>query len=918
MACRRQAAGFNMSDLLERAARIYAEALERPPDERDEFVAQACEQDPALRREVEAFFDQAAEAAEFADALVGRADAISPFVSASVDKNKQIGAAGESIGPYRLIEPLGQGGMSTVWRAERADGLYEGEVAVKLLSRGVSLLKGFDREAHHLAKLTHPNIARLVDAGVRDDDVPFLIIDLVDGQEIDQYCDDHSLTIEQRVRLFITVIEAVAHAHSRLIVHNDIKPGNVLVTAGGEAKLLDFGIATLLSDSEGGRSAALTPDFAAPEQFVDAGVTTASDVYALGLVFYQILTGTNPRSLGGVTTIDGLREKATESAPPLADTLTRLEADGSKTITVVAGQRRASPTRLVKTLRSELDDIVRKALAVEPRERYSNAAEFADDLKRYLGKQPVQAHPDSVGYRARKFVDRHRGGVLGAMLTFVLLVAAAVVTTLQSMDAKQQRAVAERERDAAIYQTQRSQASYEFLTLLLGELGSPDEPLNLQQLLDRGVEMIDNQFGSDEKFVAHTLYNVSVLYASIGQVDRQLELLNRAEAIARDNADAPILATVLCARARMNHVADLDSARNDIADALTLISVESTTQPLECFRASGLVHSTEGEFEQAIDQFEQALAQVDADPAASSNSKLILMNDLVEQYMKIGRTGDALTMLDGVIRENANIGRGGTITHVIYLANRATLLTRLGEVATANDSFREAYERVQTMDEPLIGISVIYGGNLQRLQRHDAALEVLQPGYDAANEVGNERWLAQAAMLIGLVHVDRGEQALGQSYLRQAREFFDATPAAHRRHLVRLGIVEADRLLLLNDISGAQRITDSLLENLGYPDGGTGGGLSDALIASSRVALKRSDVDAALQYANDAVQIATDQSRDTSLSADAGLALEQRALVHEAADRMAESRADLRRALTSLENGFGSEHPATRRVRDRL
>ena len=354
-------------DVLERAARVYAEALDRPPGERLAFVSKACEGEPELLDEVRALLDRAADADDFAEGLVGRVDAVS---SLTADNDGTIGAAGDSIGPYRLVEPLGFGGMSTVWRAERADGRFEGEVAVKLLSlgRGRSLPRSFDREAHHLAKLAHPSIARLIDAGVRSDEVPFLILELVEGQSIDRYCDERELTIEQRIRLFISVIDAVAHAHARLIVHNDIKPSNVMVTESGNAKLLDFGIATLLSESDVGGDAALTPDFAAPEQFTDASITTASDVYALGLVLYLLLAGANPRSLRDTTTFDELRERATESPPPLVTTVSTSEGD-TGTISKLAGQRRASPARLLKTLRGELDDIVRKALSVDPLER---------------------------------------------------------------------------------------------------------------------------------------------------------------------------------------------------------------------------------------------------------------------------------------------------------------------------------------------------------------------------------------------------------------------------------------------------------------------------------------------------------------------------------------------------------------------
>src|SRR5690606_11916644 len=302
------------------------------------------------------------------------------------------GEAGQQFGQYRLTRAVGSGGMGTVWRAERSDDRFEGEVAVKLLSRtaGGAAPERFALEGRYLAKLAHPNIARLLDAGVGPNDQPYLVLEYVNGLPIDQYCDEQGLGIEKRIRLFLSVLDAVAHAHARLIVHRDIKPSNVQVDADGNVKLLDFGIAKLLGDdnvngSEGltrEMGAALTPEYAAPEQLNGEAVTTATDIYSLGLLLWLLVTGTNLRNTAELQSLAELRALAQKEPTRLLDAVT---AEPSlDRLASLAERRNTSSPSLLKTLRGDLDNIVRKALAVAPADRYQSATDFADDLARYL------------------------------------------------------------------------------------------------------------------------------------------------------------------------------------------------------------------------------------------------------------------------------------------------------------------------------------------------------------------------------------------------------------------------------------------------------------------------------------------------------------------------------------------------------
>jgi serine/threonine protein kinase len=336
---------------------------------------------------------------------------------------------GEIVGAYKLISRVGEGGMGNVWLAERADGRFERQVAVKFLHFAVASREGaerFKREGKILGQLAHPHIAELIDAGITGEGAPYLVLEYVKGKQIDEYCDDHKLGIDERIKLFLDVLGAVAQAHANLVVHRDIKPSNVFVTDEGQVKLLDFGIAKLLAGEmnagaetqltlEGG---ALTPRFAAPEQVSGGAITTATDVYSLGVLLYLLLTGQHPAGRG-VHSPAELVKAITETEPPRPSQA--VDAGDEE----LAKKRSASPEKLRRSVRGDLDTIAGKALKKNPKERYASVGAFAEDLRRFLGHEPISARPDTIGYRAAKFVRRNR--------TLVTLTTAAVVLVIGSL-----------------------------------------------------------------------------------------------------------------------------------------------------------------------------------------------------------------------------------------------------------------------------------------------------------------------------------------------------------------------------------------------------------------------------------------------------------------------------------------------------
>ena len=328
---------------------------------------------------------------------------------------------GRTAGAYTLIAAIGDGGMSSVWLGERNDGRFERRAAIKFLNialadRGEDR---FRREGTILARLAHPHIAQLLDAGISEANQPYLVLEYVDGGHIDEYCDSRRLDVDARIRLFLDVLSAVAYAHANLIVHRDLKPSNVLVTEKGQVKLLDFGIAKLLEEGAGTRAtqltreggAALTPYYAAPEQLTGQPITTATDVYALGVLLYLLLTGEHPLGSGRQSPAE-LVQSILDSEPPLLSAAA-LDAHVARCAT--------TPERLRRQLRGDLDTIVAKALKKNPQERYASATELADDLRRYLRHEPIWARPDSVAYRTGKFLRRYATSVAAVSVTVAAL-----------------------------------------------------------------------------------------------------------------------------------------------------------------------------------------------------------------------------------------------------------------------------------------------------------------------------------------------------------------------------------------------------------------------------------------------------------------------------------------------------------------
>ncbi|HET6984669.1 MAG TPA: serine/threonine-protein kinase [Myxococcaceae bacterium] len=439
-------------------------------------------------------------------------------------------APGDRIGPYVVLEVLGSGGMAEVWRARRDDGAFHREVALKL-PRMISLRRDmaarFARERDILAGLEHPNIARFYDAGVAADGLPYLAMELVDGKPLNAWCDERHLLVQARLRLFAQVLAAVQFAHANLVIHRDLKPSNILVTDEGQVRLLDFGIAKLLADDDrtqteitrwGGRI--LTPVYASPEQIQGEALTIASDVYSLGVLLFELLTGARPYRLK-VESVAQL-EQAIVSEDPLRPSAAVTEE--------AAAQRGTVPTRLARRLVGDLDTILLKALAKAPAQRYPTVAALAEDLERHLDGRPVQAQPASAWYRLQKFTRRHRWAVLGSATAATLLIAITAVAVGQARRARAQERV-------ALAEAKKANAVRDYLVEILAAAdpsNASDIPVRdrtVQQAVDLAAQRIGPALADEPEVKLAVVETLATVYHSLDRPEKSRELAQQALAL---------------------------------------------------------------------------------------------------------------------------------------------------------------------------------------------------------------------------------------------------------------------------------------------------------------------------------------------------------------------------------------------------
>jgi len=749
-----------------RALELLGELLDAEAAEREALLERACAGDAVLRARVEALL--AADARDDTPLDRRTEDLLGLFM-------EDAGAAGERIGPYRIVRELGRGGMGVVFLAERDDAEFARRVALKVIRPGPDadlLARRFLRERQILADLKHPAIAQLYDGGRTPDGLPYLAMEYVEGVPIDRWCRERGLSIGQRLRLFRVVCDAVQHAHQNLIVHRDLKPAHVLVTAEGQVKLLDFGLARLLDPGDGAGDAdqtvlhAFTPRYASPEQLRRSAITTATDVYALGVILYELLAERPP-----FEPRDDPYERAraaleTDPPPP----------------------SRVAPEPARRALRGDLDAIVLTALRRDPRERYATAAALGDDIGRYLRHEPVRARPETVRYRAAKFVRRHRAALSAAAAVVLLGATFAVVHTTRITN----------ERNRAELEARKAGEVRDFLIGLFNS-NLPSEALGdtltVRDLLERGVARADSLADQPELR--------ALLLTTLGDVYRVLAGYDRAEALI---GQALAIYDTLPATSPLDHAGALVSMamlRFDLRQYEEAVAPTRAALELQR-RALGEDHpdvlsslSNLATLEARVGRLDDALAlQQDLlarrrrvlgpdDPAVA-----VTLNNIGFIHYRQERYEEA----ERAFRESLDLRRRVLPrTHpdvLLSMNNLASVLREQGRMEEAEDLFREVLAlrmQVYGNDHPSVGVSHYNLGRLlHSAGRHDeavmhlrAALDIDRRAYGATHpEVGTD------AFQLGSALADAGRCG-------EARAALDEAEAVFRAHADSAGLARA-------------------------------------------------------------------------------------------------------------------------------
>ncbi len=628
----------------ESVERILEAALEHTPEERSRFVRTQCGADEELRAEVEAYLNCSDESETF---LVKPAwQALS--LDEDMDDSPEIDPyPGRRVGVYRIVRRIASGGMGSVYLAERDDEHFEHRVAVKIIRHGfgsADILRRFKAERQLLARLDHTYIAKLLDGGATEEGVPYLVMEFIDGEPIDEYCAKRNLSVEARLKLFLAICSAVQYAHQNLVVHRDLKPQNILITNDGTPKLLDFGIARLLQSDDDETATSfrtMTLNYASPEQIRCDVVGTASDQYSLGVILFELLCGERPYRLDGLS--PALAERSSETPPP--------KPSASVSDSFDDRYRKWLSRRLA----GDLDNIVLMAMRPVAERRYPSVERFANDIRLHLSGMPVTARPDALSYRTRKFIRRNAVAVAAGLVVLLSLSAGLVSTSWQARIAQRERDAADiarvaeqSQREAAESNAHRAEQVSRFLGDLF-EVAAPDqslgETLTARQVLDRGTARIESELRNQPKTRAMLMTTMGGVYMNLGAYEEAGRLLQSALEIRREECGPSSEETA----ETLNSLADLaqqrgeyDKAEHAYTEALDIrrdLLGPDSPGVAETLNGLGLLLERKGEYERSEHMLREALAM---------REKFLTLNhfDTVETMLNLAGVCHRLNRLD--------------------------------------------------------------------------------------------------------------------------------------------------------------------------------------------------------------------------------------------------------------------------------
>ncbi|HEY1338032.1 MAG TPA: serine/threonine-protein kinase, partial [Bryobacteraceae bacterium] len=672
-------------------------------------------------------------------------------------------------GPYRLGHLLGRGGMGAVYSAERVDGEVTRKVAVKILpfgSDGPAVRKRFLAERQILASLNHPGIAALLDAGHTSDGQPYLVMEHIDGVPIDAYT--KNLDVRSKLSLFIRVCDAVSFAHQNLIVHRDIKPANILVDQRGEPKLLDFGIAKLLQNEDDGAGSSLltregggvlTPAYAAPEQVSGGQVTTATDVYALGVLLYVLLTGQHPAGAGPHSCAELLKAIVETEPRSLSDVMPRSKLPG--------------------IFRGDLDTILAKALKKNPGERYASAAALAGDVRRYLNHEPIEARPDTFAYRAAKLVRRHRMSAALAAVAFLASIAGIVGTLNEARTARIQR-------DFALRQLSRAEAINDLNSYVLSDAAPSGKPFTVNDLLARAERIIKQQDGVHDSTRVDLLISIGRQYTVQDEYAKARLLLEEAYRLSRALPDASTRGRASCSLAQaVARAGNYQRGESLFHEGFSALPEEGgyTLDRIFCLERGSEVATNGGNSRDAVARAQAARGALQHLPIRSELAELNTLITLASAYSGAGRIEEAVAAFEQAADRLSTLGRADTQRSGTVFNNWGAALIRAGRPLEAERVLRRSIdismasgteEAVQAM--PLVN----YARTLFELGKLDQAGDYAARGLAKAREAGDQVPIREGLLLLAAIYRGKGNLDRAAGVVSQAAVYFNRNvPPGH-------------------------------------------------------------------------------------------------------------------------------------------
>jgi eukaryotic-like serine/threonine-protein kinase len=903
------------------------DALELEEAQRAQWLAAIAQNDPAT-------------AELLSRVLAGREhEGFSQFLAGPtaipLDYVQQATLIGRQVGPYVIEAEVGRGGTGSVWRARRADGRFEGEVAIKFVHAAWIGRIGEQRfltEGNLLGHLNHPNIARLVDAGVLDGTQPYLVIEYVEGEPIDAYCDRHGLGVEDRIKLFLSVLAAVAHAHSHLIVHRDIKPANIYVSSDGTVKLLDFGIAKLLDDEAGSDALtksgaiALTPQYAAPEQLLGGSITTATDVYALGVVLYVMLVGLHPFARDGRTGADLMRAATIEDRPRASVLAAARASDGARAreAALRAEKRGTTARQLSQVLAGDLDNILTRALAVSSVERYAAASDLAADLRRFLSHEPVLAQTPSWRYRLTKLLRRRP---LESVLVAGVLLAIGVglaATFWQWRIAESQRSAAIEQRERAERMLARTVAANDFTTNLLTEMAQVSHPVRFSDIIERGEKLaLDN--GGDAVQRAHALLALAFFYLSASDNAKGEELTRRAAALALEAGDRPLGAIADC----MQGLALAGQGRREAGEALEVqgltLAGDDSEASYRCYEERAHIAQILGNAPQTLEFGRKALEIANRTRWISATARAGLLDIVGSGELQSGNFREANIYFQQALDLLFRAGLSESLEASAVLHNVAFLLERQGQVRAAMD-VKERVLKIQISIAGEDGVAVALWNNsartLLRLNRLDEAAELAGHARVKAAQVHDEVSLLVANVYIADVRKEQRRFQEAQQMIDEARHYVGENPGTVLASMV--AYTQARLLLAEGKAAAAIAALDALQADMDAYAQRSG---SRAVIGNFSAAMSMTRAEAladigslreGIAFAEQAVALNRKTQGNAPVSADTGETL---LLLAELSAKLSGPKAvtDMaREADRNLTEALGPNHPKSVRARELL